>query len=121
MTPGGVLVLLFLLALGGLSVATLVVAVRGGRGPADPPASHPRTDPAGFPVLPEPRGALHGRGPRTSPARMRPQPRRASLLAAARAAAASHTARDSRTARTTSLLPGARPSPSTGRSSTRLP
>jgi hypothetical protein len=120
MTSGGVLVLLFLLALGGLSVATLVIAVRGGRGPADPPASHRRTDPAGFPVLPEPRGALHRRGPRVA------QPRRgglltAALLATARAAATSHTARDRRTARATSLLSGARPSPSTGRSSTRLP
>ncbi len=116
MTTGSVLLLLFLLGLGGLAVTTLVVAVRGGRGPADPPGSRPRTDPAGFPVLPAPRGALHGRGPLT-----RPQPRRAALPAAARSAAASHTARDRRTARATSLLPGARPSPSTGRSSTLLP
>ncbi len=120
MTSGGVLVLLFLLALGGLAVATLVIAARGGRGPADPPASHPRVDPAGFPVLPGPRGALHGRGPRPAqPRRARRLP--AALLTAARAAVASHTARDRRTARATSLLSGARPSPSTGRSSTRLP
>ncbi|MCW2696237.1 MAG: hypothetical protein JWR62_1322, partial [Modestobacter sp.] len=46
MTTGGVL--LFLLGVGALAVATLVIAVRGGRGPADPPASHPRVDPAGF-------------------------------------------------------------------------
>jgi hypothetical protein len=115
MTSGAVLLLLFLLALGSLSVATLVVAVRGGRGPADPPASHLRVDPAGFPVPPRPRGVLQGRGPR------RPQRPRASLLTTARAAAAGQTARESRTARATSLLAGARPSPSTGRSSTRLP
>jgi hypothetical protein len=83
-------VLLFLLGLGGLAVTTLVIAVQGGRGPGDPPASHPRTDPAGFPVLPEARGVLQRR-----PA----QPRRASRAAAARAAAAVHTARESRTAR----------------------
>ncbi|SFT35586.1 hypothetical protein SAMN05660657_00371 [Geodermatophilus amargosae] len=116
MTPAAVLVLLLLLAMAGLAVTTLVVAVRGGRGPADPPASHPRVDPSGFPVLPSPRGVLHARGPLT-----RPQPRRASLLTTARAAAARHTARESRTARATSLLSGARPSPSTGRSSTLLP
>ena len=55
MTPGAVLVLLLLVAMAGLAVATLVVAVRGGRGPADPPASHLRVDPSGFPVLPAPR------------------------------------------------------------------
>ncbi|SEP25024.1 hypothetical protein [Trujillonella endophytica] len=48
MTLGGILVLLFLLAVGALAVTTLVVAVRGGRGPGDPPASHARVDPAGF-------------------------------------------------------------------------
>ncbi len=116
MTPAALLLTVFLLALGGLAVGTLVVAVRGGRGPADPPASHLRVDPAGFPVPPAPRGVLHRRGPLT-----RPQRRRAALAAAASAAAASHTARDSRTARVTSLLAGTRPSPSTGRSSTRLP
>ena len=115
MTPGAVLLLLFLLSLGGLAAGTLVVAVRGGRGPDDPPASHLHVDPAGFPVLPAPRGALHRRGPRAG------QPRRVSRPATATAAVASHTARDSRTARATSLLTGARPSPSTGRSSTRLP
>ncbi len=46
MNPGGVLVLLVLLA---LLVATLVVTARGGRGPADPPRSHPGTGrPAGL-------------------------------------------------------------------------
>ncbi|WP_171058302.1 hypothetical protein [Modestobacter altitudinis] len=90
MTTGGVLVLLFLLGLGGLSGTTLVIAVRGGRGPGDPPASHQRTDPAGFPVLPAARGVLQRRGA---------QPRRASRAAAARTAAAVHTARESRTAR----------------------
>jgi hypothetical protein len=58
MTSGGVLVLLFLLGLGGLSVTTLVIAARGGRGPGDPPASRARVDPAGFFVLSEPRGVL---------------------------------------------------------------
>ncbi len=81
--------LLFLLGLGGLSVVTLVIAVRGGRGPADPPASHARVDPAGFPVLPAARGVL----PR------RAQRRRAGRLVAATTAAAVHTARESRTAR----------------------
>ncbi|MGY1639568.1 hypothetical protein ACI782_00340 [Geodermatophilus sp. SYSU D00703] len=68
MTSGGVVVLLILIGLVALSVTTLVVAVRGGRGPADPPASHARTDPAGFPVLPEPRGVLprHPAQPRPS-------------------------------------------------------
>jgi hypothetical protein len=61
MTSGGVVTLLVLLGLVALSVTTLVVAVRGGRGPADPPASHLRTDPAGFPVLPAPRGVVHRR------------------------------------------------------------
>ncbi|RBY84254.1 hypothetical protein [Blastococcus sp. TF02A-26] len=60
MTTGSVLALLFLLALGALAVTTLVVAVRGGRGPADPPASHARVDPNGFPVLPAPRGVRLG-------------------------------------------------------------
>ena len=90
MTTGAVLVLVFLLALGGLSVTTLVIAVRGGRGPGDPPASHAHVDPAGFPVLPAARGVLP---PRTA------QPRRRSRLSAARTAAAVHTARESRTAR----------------------
>ena len=56
MTAGGVLLVLSLLVLASVLVATLVVAVRGGRGPADPPASHLRVDPAGFPVLSAPRG-----------------------------------------------------------------
>ena len=90
MTPSAVLLLLFLLAIGALSVTTLVVAVRGGRGPGDPPASHARVDPAGFPVLPAPRGLV--------PARRR-QPRRLSRPSAASAAAVVHTARESRTAR----------------------
>ena len=90
MTTGGVLVLVFLLGVGALAVTTLVVAVRGGRGPADPPASHLRVDPAGFPVPPAPRGVLTGRTG---------QRRRAALAAAARTAAAVHTARESRVAR----------------------
>ena len=57
MTTTGVLLLLLLVA---LAAATLAVAARGGRGPGDPPASHRRDDPAGFPVLPAPRGVLHG-------------------------------------------------------------
>jgi hypothetical protein len=84
-----VLVVLFL-ALAGLAGHTLLVTLRGGLGPADPPASHARVDPAGFPVPPAPRGVLPRR-----PA----QPRRASRAAAARAAAAVHTARESRVAR----------------------
>jgi hypothetical protein len=76
MTSGGVLVLLFLLSLGALAVTTLVVAVRGGRGPGDPPASHASVDPAGFFVLAEPRGvfprrAAQPRGARPSPTRGR--------------------------------------------------
>jgi hypothetical protein len=110
-------VLLFLLAMGGLAVTTLVIAVRGGRGPCDPPASHPHVDPAGFFVLPEPRGVFprhpaqprQSRGPRRSPP------------TAARIAAAIQTARESRTARRMSVAAGGRPSPSAGRSSTRLP
>ena len=86
--------LLFLLAVGGLSVTTLVLAVRGGRGPADPPASHARVDPAGFPVLSEPRGVLSRPRPRQAV-----RARRASRLSAASAAAVVHTARESRTAR----------------------
>ena len=97
MTTGGVLVLLFLLGVGALAVTTLVIAVGGGRGPADPPASHLRMDPAGFPVPPAPRGVLPRR-----PA----QPWRASRALTARTAAAVHTARESRVAR--------RMSPSTG-------
>jgi hypothetical protein len=61
MTSGGVLLLVFLLALGALSVTTLVMAVRGGRGPGDPPASHLRVDPAGFPVVRAPHGAFERR------------------------------------------------------------
>jgi hypothetical protein len=90
-------VLLFLLGIGGLSVTTLVIAVRGGRGPGDPPASHARVDLGGFPVLPGPRGAVHRRWA---------QPRRASRPAAARAAAVVHTARESRVARRTSPRTG---------------
>jgi len=112
MTTASVVVLFVLLGLVALSVTTLVIAVRGGRGPADPPASHPRTDLAGFPVLSAPRGALHLR-PRQGQGRLR--------AAAASATAAVHTARESRTARGTSAAAGVRPSPSAGRSSTRLP
>jgi hypothetical protein len=113
MTSGGVLVVLFLLMLGALSVATLVIAVHGGRGPGDPPASRPHADPAGFPVLSRPRGAFE------RPAQRRSS--RASRPVAARIAAAVHTARESRTARRMSLAVGGRPSPSGGRTSTRLP
>ena len=82
--------LLFLLGVGALAVTTLVIAVRGGCGPADPPASHLRVDPAGFPVPPAPRGVLPRR-----PA----QSRRASRALTASTAAAVHTARESRVAR----------------------
>ena len=95
MTADGVFVLLSLLGLGGLAAATLVIAARGGRGPGEPPASHERVDPAGFPVLPAPRGVRSPQRARSRPV----QPRRASRLSAARAAAAVQTARESRTAR----------------------
>jgi hypothetical protein len=68
MTFGGVLVLVFLAGLGALAVSTLVIAVRGGRGPADPPASHARIDPDGFPVTSAPRGVLPARALRPRPA-----------------------------------------------------
>ena len=88
--------LLFLLGLGALAVATLVIAVRGGQGPADPPASHERVDPAGFFSLSEPRGVL----PRhAAQSRQSVGPRRGSRLSAASTAAAVQTARESRTAR----------------------
>ncbi|WP_117376509.1 hypothetical protein [Geodermatophilus marinus] len=81
MTLGILAVTLTMLGLAWLSIATLVVTLRGGRGPGDPPASRPRTDPAGFPVLAEPRGAL-------APRRRRPArggaPRRARRLPARR-------------------------------------
>jgi hypothetical protein len=51
MTPGGVFLILAALTLAYVVVTTLAVVRRGGRGPADPPASHLRIDPAGFPVL----------------------------------------------------------------------
>ncbi len=110
MTSAATLLVLSLLALVGLSITTLVVTLRGGRGPGDPPASHPRVDPAGFFVLPRARGLFEGA-----------QPRRTSRAAVARIAAAVHTARDSRTARGMSPARGARPSPSGGRTSIRLP
>ncbi|SEK43528.1 hypothetical protein SAMN04515665_102156 [Blastococcus sp. DSM 46786] len=105
-TGGTVTLVLVLLGLGYLSVATLRVTLRGGPGPGDPPASHPRVDPAGFPVAARP----HRDGQRRS--------RRARTAAAA---AAVHTARERATARGTSAVAGGRPSPSAGRSSTRLP
>jgi hypothetical protein len=71
MTSGGVLVLLFLLVLAALAAATVAVAVRGGRGPADPPASHARVDLHGFPVSPTPRGVLPARRGRASQRRPR--------------------------------------------------
>ncbi|MGY1711531.1 hypothetical protein ACI8AC_18690 [Geodermatophilus sp. SYSU D00758] len=87
MTLGIVAVTLTLLGLAWLSAATLVVTLRGGRGPGDPPASHPRTDPAGFPVLPEPRSALTprrrpagGGAPRRRRTPARPLPTRGPVL-----------------------------------------
>ncbi len=58
MTSGGVFLFVALLSLAVLLSATLLVVVRGGRGPGDPPASHLRIDPAGFPVPSRPRGLL---------------------------------------------------------------
>ncbi|TFV71645.1 hypothetical protein E4P40_20870 [Blastococcus sp. CT_GayMR20] len=95
MTSGGALLVLFLLFLAYVAVTTVVVAVRGGRGPADPPASHLRVDPAGFPV-------------RTG-------------RAATAAAAVSRTARESRTSRPMSRTAGGGPSPSIGRATIRVP
>jgi hypothetical protein len=57
MTTGAVFLLLTVLALGSVVVATLAVVHRGGRGPGDPPASHLRIDPAGFPVRSQPWGS----------------------------------------------------------------
>ncbi|MEI4272532.1 hypothetical protein TEK04_12445 [Klenkia sp. LSe6-5] len=73
MTTGGVLVLLFLLGCGALSVTTLVIAVRGGRGPADPPRSHPGPAQA----WPQPRGVVHRTAPvpTREPAAREPAPR----------------------------------------------
>ena len=56
MTVGGVLLILTCLALAVVVVSTLMAVRRGGRGPADPPASPQRIDSAGFPVLSAPRG-----------------------------------------------------------------
>ena len=112
MTSGGALLVLFLLSIGALGGTTVVVAVRGGPGPGDPPASRPSVDPAGFFVLPAPRGLFE-------PAQRRRA--RARRDAAARTAAAVHTARESRTARWMSVLAGRLPSPRGGRTSTRLP
>jgi len=117
MTSGGALLVLLLPAIGGLAAATLVVTVRGGRGPGDPPASRPRTDPAGFFVLSEQRGLLPRRPAHTRAARA-PRPSRAAV---AMIAAAVQTARESRTARRMSPTSGGRPSPSAGRTSVRLP
>ena len=55
MTTGGAFLILTGLALACVLAATLVTVRRGGRGPADPPASHLHIDPAGFPVLSTPR------------------------------------------------------------------
>ena len=112
MTSGGALLVLSLLAIGCLSVATVVTAVRGGRGPGDPPASRPHVDPAGFPVLSRPRGMFEPAQRRRATARR---------AAHARIAVAVHTARESRTARRMSAAAGGRPSPSAGRTSIRLP
>lgn len=90
MTTGGVLALLLtVLGLGYLSASTLAITLRGGRGPADPPASRDHVDPAGFPVHPAPRGVLHGRPPRPGRGRIpgsrrrRPGPRHTARVRAA--------------------------------------
>ncbi|WP_409331121.1 hypothetical protein [Trujillonella humicola] len=75
MTTTGILLLVVLPGLAALAATTLAVAVRGGRGPADPPASHARTDLGGFPVLPAPRGVLPVRRPRARPRPDHPGPR----------------------------------------------
>jgi hypothetical protein len=48
MAGGAVSAVLLLVA--GLVPATLVVVVRGGRGPGDPPASHPAAGSVSFPA-----------------------------------------------------------------------
>jgi hypothetical protein len=106
MTSGGVLLVLFLLSVGALAATTLVVTVRGGRGPGDPPSSRPRVDPAGFFVLSTPRGL-------SEPARRR--------RARAGRPAFLRSARSSRRPRRTTALPGRAPSPGFGRTSARLP
>jgi hypothetical protein len=69
MTPGGVLLAVAALAVAFVVVSTLIAVRRGGRGPGDPPASHPRIDPAGFPVLARPRGIGQPRTLRRAAAR----------------------------------------------------
>jgi hypothetical protein len=50
MAGGAVFAVLFLLLVAGLVPATLVVVVRGGRGPGEPPASHPPAGAVRFPA-----------------------------------------------------------------------
>jgi hypothetical protein len=87
MTPGGVFLVLVGVVVVFVVVTTLIAARRGGRSPGDPPASHLCLDPAGFPVLPAPRGV---RQPRPSRAARRNSGRSSgrSLLRAPRRAAA---------------------------------
>lgn len=59
-----------LTAIAVIAAITIVVTVRGGLGPADPPASRPYHDVHGFPVPPQPRGALGRRRPRPLPRRV---------------------------------------------------
>jgi hypothetical protein len=71
MTAGGAFLILTVLALAYVVVATVVTVRRGGRGPADPPASHLRIDPSGFPGLSRPSlpSSLGLRTPRRAAAR----------------------------------------------------
>jgi hypothetical protein len=57
MTPGGLFLILSALVLVAVVAVTVVTVRRGGRGPADPPASHLRIDPTGFPAQPLERAA----------------------------------------------------------------
>lgn len=93
-TTGLLLLIGLVLVLGALAGHTLRVTLRGGLGPAAPPASHEEADPAGFFPPPAPRVARHPR-----PSGQAEEPRRRSRLSAASVAAAVHTARESRAAR----------------------
>jgi hypothetical protein len=83
MTAGGVFLLLTGCAVAFVVVTTLVTARRGGRGPGDPPSSHLRIDPTGFPVLSTPQC---GRFRSPGQASRRPSTSRSLRQAAGRAA-----------------------------------
>lgn len=92
MSISGLLGIAILVAIALIVVATVVATFRGGLGPADPPASHPRHDVRGFPVLAQPRGALARNRP-GSRARNRPGSRHRSGFSLLRTAQARRTSR----------------------------